>query len=136
MSTESNVLYNLWADIIEVLENNLGTFTTCVPHQFVPRRTVQDIMSKNGVGNNGKANEIMSTVVKNITTPERFNDFVEVLRNSRLDTLAQLLVEEYGKCTFFIGSILMPLNGCIWILHFGRHYQGRIVLLHTTQNHC
>ena len=42
-------------------------------------------MSKTGVSKNRKANEIMSTVKKNITTPERFN---ELLHSLHLDNLA------------------------------------------------
>ena len=110
-SAEGDVLTDRWADILEVLENNLiefGRKACSADYKFVSQSKVRNTHSKHAIGDDAKVAEIMSAVKTNITiqaTPEkitqRFSDFVKLLHDLELDAMAQRLVDELSKCALF-----------------------------------
>ena len=106
-SAEGDTLDDLNHDINSVLANNLDSFAGAVCSQFVPRQTVDGVTSQHGVSNYSKAKQIMSTVKSSITVQasedritKKFDDFELLLRNLKLDDLADLLQEKLSKCGF------------------------------------
>ena len=105
-SAEGDVLTSLCLDINYVLKSHLDSFADAVVSAgFVPQSTVSGIMSKHGTSAHSQAGQIMEAVRNIITTQsttgritEKFDQFVILLHDIRLDELSELLIEERSKC--------------------------------------
>lgn len=71
---------------------------------FVSPQTVSNAISKGGNSDYAKVSAIMSAVKSHITTQstqekvtQKFNEFVLILQNLRLDYLAQVLLDKLRK---------------------------------------
>ena len=107
-SAEGDVLIECWPDIIQVLTGNWMGFGSRAFSAGLLSASEYHAICAEQSSDHSKANRVMEEIridITNQSTPERitekFNIFLQLLLEMRLDAMTQRLLHELSKCTLF-----------------------------------